>query len=47
MTQKETKILETFRRLIPELAEEKKSELLAYAEGVAFMADRQRDQKTA
>lgn len=42
MSEKEKKIAETFKRVIPNLPEEKKEYLLGMAEGMSIMSDRQR-----
>lgn len=42
MSEKEKKIAETFKRVIPDLPEGKKEYLLGMAEGMSIMADRQR-----
>lgn len=47
MSEKEKKIAETFKRVIPNLPEEKKEYLLGMAEGMSIMADRQRPGKNS
>ena len=42
MSETEKKVLETVDKLIPELPDEKKESFLAFVEGMAFMADKQR-----
>ena len=40
MSEKETKILDTFGKAIPKLSELEKEKLLAFGEGMAFMVER-------
>lgn len=40
MSEKETKILDTFGEAIPKLSELEKEKLLAFGEGMAFMVER-------
>ena len=47
MSEKEKEIAETFKRVIPNLPEEKKEYLLGMAEGMSIMADRQRMENDA
>jgi hypothetical protein len=42
MSEKEKQILETFRKVIPDLSEMEKEKLLSFGEGVAFMKDTQK-----
>lgn len=42
MSEKDKKIMDTFGRVIPNLSETDKEKLLAFGEGVALMAERQR-----
>lgn len=42
MSEKEKKIAETFKKVLPELPEGKKEYLLGLADGMAVMADRQK-----
>ena len=45
MSATDTKLLDTFGELIPKLPERDKDRLLAYAEGMVFMAGKLSDQK--
>ena len=40
MSEKDMKIMETFSRAVPMLTDSEKERLLAYGEGIAFMAER-------
>lgn len=40
MSEKDKKIMETFRKVVPNLSELDKEKLLAFGEGVALMAER-------
>lgn len=42
MSEKDKQIMETFGRVVPNLSEADKEKLLAFGEGVALMAERQR-----
>lgn len=42
MSERDKKIMETFGKVIPNLSEIDKEKLLAFGEGVALMAERQR-----
>lgn len=42
MSEKDKRIMETFERVVPNLSEIDKEKLLAFGEGVALMAERQR-----
>lgn len=44
MSEKEKKILETFGKVIPLLTELEKEKLLSFGEGMAFKAEKQREQ---
>ena len=44
MSEKDKQIMETFGKVIPNLSELDKEKLLAFGEGVALMAERQRAQ---
>lgn len=46
MSEKETKILDTFGKAIPKLSELEKEKLLAFGEGMAFMVERKDPAKT-
>ena len=39
MTEKERKILDTFRKIIPKLSDLEKEKLLSFGEGMAFKVD--------
>ena len=41
MTEKEKKILKTFKETVPKLSEKEKGELLAFAAGMAFAKDKE------
>lgn len=41
MSEKEKKILETFRKVIPDLTEMEREKLLSFGEGMAFMKSKQ------
>lgn len=42
MSEKDKQIMETFGKVVPNLSELDKEKLLAFGEGVALMAERQR-----
>lgn len=42
MSDKDKRIMETFGKVVPNLSELDKEKLLAFGEGVALMAERQR-----
>ena len=42
MSEKDKKIMDTFGRIVPQLSELDKEKLLAFGEGMAIMAERQR-----
>lgn len=44
MSDKERKILDVFRKLIPNLFELEKEKLLAFGEGMAFKTEQQKDE---
>lgn len=45
MSEQEKKIMETFGRVIPTLTDSEKDQLLAFGEGMALMAGRQRAER--
>lgn len=45
MSEKEKQILETFEKVIPDLTEMEKEKLLSFGEGMAFMKDKQKEEK--
>lgn len=42
MSEKEKKILEIFKKMVPDLSEMEKEKLLSFGEGMAFMKDKQK-----
>ena len=47
MSEKEEKIMETFKKVLPDMSEIEKEKLLSFGEGMAFMKDRQKEKETA
>lgn len=45
MSDKGKKILDTFKKIVPELTESEKERLLAFGEGMAFKAEQQKRQE--
>lgn len=45
MSEKEKQILETFEKVFPDLSEVEKEKLLSFGEGMAFMKNRQKEEK--
>lgn len=45
MSEKDKKIMDTFGKVVPQLSDLDKERLLAFGEGVALMAERQRAER--
>lgn len=45
MSDKGKQILDTFKKIVPELTESEKERLLAFGEGMAFKAEQQKQQE--
>ena len=43
MSEKDKQIIETFQKVLPELTEVEKEKLQSYGEGIAFMAEKQKE----
>ncbi|MDO5785553.1 MAG: hypothetical protein Q4P20_10880 [Eubacteriales bacterium] len=47
MSDKGKQILDTFKKIVPELTESEKERLLAFGEGMAFKAEQQKKQEAS
>lgn len=45
MSEKEKKIIETFKKVVPDLSDNDKERLLSFGEGMAFAIDKQKKER--